>query len=214
MSDKLITYKFTKPYKLTLLKDQYYHTIIAAYYMMFEKYHKPINRSVTYLVWSGVSFPAFKQKKFPTTMATSYSVAFNVHQKPHNTFSIHKKYIEEYTYFKYLWIIAFPVDVHVHTMQFLWGESNVHFLEGGAFFIPYQIAHWILLSTTLLSPIVYRYYPQITWELYLSTIYYMLVVHDNIYKLTLRKLTLTTRIYEFLLFCFFTYTISEKYILY
>jgi len=214
MSDKLITYKFSKPYTLSLLKDEYYHNIIAEYYEILEKYHKPVNRSVTYLVWSGVSFTAFNQKKFPTTMTTSYSMAFNVHQKPHNTFYTHKKYIEEYTYFNYLLIVAFPMDVHAHTMQFLWGESNDHFLEGGAFFIPYQMIHWILLTTTLMSPYVYNYSPQITWTLYLSTIYYMLVLHDNIYKLTLRRLSLTSRIYEFLVFCFFTYTISEKYILY
>ena len=44
MSDKLITYNFSKPYNLSLLKDEYYHNIIAEYYELFEKYHKPINR--------------------------------------------------------------------------------------------------------------------------------------------------------------------------
>lgn len=210
MSDKLITYNFSKPYNLSLLKDEYYHNIIAEYYELFEKYHKPINRSVTYLVWSGVSFPAFKQKKFPTTMTTSYAMAFNVHQKPHKTFSTHKKYIEEYIYFDYLLLIAFPVDVHAHTMQFLWGEHSDSFLEGGAFFIPYQIAHWILLVTTLMTKPVYNYSPQITWRLYFSTIYYLLVIHDYSYRLTLRRLTLSRRIFEFLLFCIFTYNICNK----
>jgi|TARA_Y100000389_G_C17258864_1_gene411946 hypothetical protein len=213
MSDKLITYNFSKPYTLSLIKNEYYHNIIAEYYETLEKYHKPINRSVTYLVWSGISFPAFKQTKFPTIMTSSYSMAFNVHQKPHSTFSIHKKYIEEYSYFNYLIFIAFPVDVYAHIMQFVWGEQNDFLLEGGAFFIPYQISHWILLVATVMSPYVYRYSPQITWKIYFSTIYYMLVVHDNIYRLTLRRLSLTRRISEFVLFCLFSYSITNNYLL-
>uniref|UniRef100_A0A6C0BTL1 Uncharacterized protein n=1 Tax=viral metagenome TaxID=1070528 RepID=A0A6C0BTL1_9ZZZZ len=209
MNNELIKYDFSKPYVLSLKKDEYYHQLIAEYYCLFLKIYKPINRSVTYLVWSGISYPAFNTYYFPTTMTKSYSRAFNVHQKPHNTYSIHIKYIEKYPYFYYLSLIAFPVDVYSHSLQFLFGETG-EFLEGGAFFIPYQIIHWVLLVITLMSPHVYKYFPEFTWKYYFSLIYYTLALHDKIYKLSIRRLTMYRRISEFILLSFMTYVIANK----
>ena len=203
-----ILYTFCSPYKLILLEDQYYHNIIAEYYETFMKTHKPINLSVTYLVWSGVSFPAFNTKKFPENMTHSYALAFNTHQRPHKTYATHISSIKKYTYFDYLWIVAFPVDVYAHTLQFLWGERD-ELLEGGAFFIPYMTSHWILLTLTLFSPYMYRYTPQITWKPYFTSIYYTLLIHDYCYRMSIRRLSLPHRLLEFLCFCYSLYILSK-----
>lgn len=205
-SEKL--YKFCSPYKLILLEDHYYHNIIAEYYETFIKTHKPINLSVTYLVWSGISFPAFNSKKFPENMTQSYALAFNTHQRPHNTYPTHMSYIKKYTYFDYLLFVAFPVDVYVHTLQFVWGERG-ELLEGGAFFIPYMTSHWLLLALTLLSSYVYRYSPKIALKPYLSSIYYTLLIHDYCYRMSIRRLTLRYRLLEFLCFCYSLYILSK-----
>ena len=196
-------YKFCSPYKLLLL-DDYYHNLIAEYYETFMKTYKPLNLSVTYLVWSGVSFPAFNIKKFPEDMTHSYALAFNTHQRPYKTYETHIKAIKYYTYYEYLWIVAFPVDVYAHTMQFFWGERD-EFLEGGAFFIPYMTSHWILLSLTLLSPYVYSYFPEYTWIPYFSSIYYTLALHDYCYRMAVRNISLNQRLLEFIGFCYVCY---------
>ena len=67
MTDKVI-HTFCSPYKLILMKNECYHNMIAEYYENFMKTYKPLNLSVTYLVWSGVSFPAFDTYKFPEDM--------------------------------------------------------------------------------------------------------------------------------------------------
>lgn len=203
MTDKVV-HTFCSPYKLILMKDECYHNMIAEYYENFMKTYKPLNLSVTYLVWSGVSFPAFDTYKFPEDMAHSYALAFNTHQRPHKTYSTHVKYIKEYNYGYYLWLVAFPVDVYAHTMQFFWGERD-EFLEGGAFFIPYMTSHWFLLTLTLFTPFVYAFFPKITWAPYFSSIYYTLAVHDYCYRMAVRNISLNQRLIEFIGFCYLSY---------
>lgn len=203
MSNKKL-YTFCKPYKLILLEDNYYHNIIAEYYEKFMKTYKPLNLSVTYLVWSGVSFPAFDNYKFPEDMASSYALAFNTHQRPYKTYDIHNTYIRKYIYRHYLWLVAFPVDIYAHTLQFFFGERD-EFLEGGAFFIPYMVCHWTLLALTLITNYVYVYSPKSLWKLYFSLIYYMLVIHDYCYQMSVRKLSLNMRLIEFISFCYILY---------
>lgn len=209
-NEHTISYTFSSPYKLVLLKNNYWHDLVSEYYQHYKSNFKPINLSVTYLVFSGVSFTAFNQSHFPIDMCDSYANAFQVHQKPYKTAAIHKKYIKEFTYFWYLGLIAYPVDVYAHTMQFLFGERN-EFLEGGAFFLPYMVLHWTLLLFTLIAPYIYKYFPEYTWRLYFSLIYHTLAINEYCYKLCIRKLSLSTRILEFTLFCCALYIPIQHY---
>jgi len=207
-----IIFSFSSPYKLILIKDNYWHQLIAQYYQDYKTIYRPINSSVTYLVFSGISFPAFEQLRFPLDMCDSYSYAFQVHQKPYKTSSIHKYFIKDFTYFWYLGLIALPVDIYAHTMQFLFGERN-EFLEGGAFFIPYMVLHWTLLLFTLFSPYVYKYLPEFIWKYYFALIYYSLAINEHCYKMCIRRLSLLSRIAEFSLFCGISYIPIKIYLL-
>lgn len=198
------SFSFSSPYKLILIKDNYWHQLTAEYYQSYKTIYKPINLSVTYLVFSGISFKAFNQIYFPLDMCDSYSYAFQVHQKPYKTSHIHKKYIKYFSYFYYLFLVALPVDIYVHTMQFLFGERN-EFLEGGGFFIPYMVLHWTLLLFTLFASTVYTYLPEYIWKYYFALIYYSLAINEYCYKMCIRRLSLTSRIVEFILFCSIVY---------
>jgi len=206
------SFSFSSPYKLILIKDNYWHQLTAEYYQSYKTIYKPINLSVTYLVFSGISFKAFNQIYFPLDMCDSYSYAFQVHQKPYKTSPIHKKYIKYFSYFYYLFLVALPVDIYAHTMQFLFGERN-EFLEGGAFFIPYMVLHWTLLIFTLFASTIYTYFPKYTWKYYFGLIYYSLAINEYCYKMCIRRLSLTYRIVEFLLFCCIVYIPIQNYCL-
>ena len=200
-NDNKLIFSFCSPYKLILIKDNYWHQLIAQYYQDYKTIYRPINSSVTYLVFSGISYPAFDQYYFPLDMCDSYSYAFQVHQKPYKTSSIHKYYIKNnFSYLWYLWLIALPVDIYVHIMQFWFGERN-EFLEGGAFFIPYMVLHWTLLFVSLLAHYVYKYLPKFTWKYYFALVYYSLAINEHCYKMCIRRLSLLSRIVEFSLFC-------------
>ena len=148
---------------------------------------------MTYLVYSGISFSGHDQEYFPEQMADSYANAFQIHQRPLRTAAIHKKWIRELHYFWYLLLVALPVDIYAHTYQFFLGEQDA-ILEGGAFFIPYMCIHWSLLSVALIAPRIYHWFPSSYWFLYFKFVRTNLVIHEYIYRLTLRKLTLWYRV--------------------
>lgn len=50
-------------------------------------------------------------------MTASYAYAFDVHQRPIKTRHVHKFFMERLPYFWYLPLVAFPVDIVVHTLQ-------------------------------------------------------------------------------------------------
>ena len=188
-----------KFYNLELIPGNSWHDLILEEYSSYKKEHKPVAAAVTYLVFSGMSHPGFRWNYFSRNMANSYANAFQIHQKPCITAPIHKYWIHKLPYMYYLILIAAPVDVYVHIYQFFYGEHNT-FLEGGAFFIPYQISHWSMLGFTLFSPIVCWYLPQATWYYYIKFIRFNLIFHEYIYKKTIRKLSLLNRLLEFSLF--------------
>ena len=132
-------------------------------------------------------------------MVDSYANAFQVHQKPLRTSSIHKTWMRKLPYFWYLVFVATPVDIYAHTYQFVFGEREA-FLEGGAFFIPYQLSHWTLLSVALMAQFFHGYFPQRLWPVYFAWLKFNLVIHEYIYRLTLRKMTIGYRLFEFGLF--------------
>ena len=68
-------------YKLRLL-DNKWHNIIKEEYTNYKKEYKPYAAAVTYLMYSGMSHPAFEHVYFSEEMADSYANAFQVHQKP------------------------------------------------------------------------------------------------------------------------------------
>jgi len=193
-------------YTLHILDDNEWLKLIDTEYTSYKKEYCPRAAAVTYLVYSGMSFVGYEGEYFPEQMADSYGNAFQVHQRPIKTAAIHKKWIRELNYFWYLLLVALPVDVYAHTYQFLLGEHDA-ILEGGAFFIPYMIAHWTLLLFTLLAPRVYYNLPSRYWIIYFKFIRINLVIHEYIYRLTLRKLTLWYRVCEFGIFVFAMYTL-------
>lgn len=199
-------------YKLHLL-DNKWHNIIKDEYSNYKKEYKPYAAAVTYLMYSGMSHPAFGIEYFPEKMADSYVNAFQIHQKPCRTAHIHKYWIRKLTYFQYLFLVATPVDIYAHTYQFINGEHDM-ILEGGAFFIPYQLSHWTMVSFALLAPIVYKLIPSHYWKYYFKFIKMNLIMHEYIYRFTIRKLSITYRVMEFLLFIGLTmhiyYALTKK----
>jgi hypothetical protein len=193
-------------YKMRLRKDNPWHNIIEHEYTTYTKLYKPRAVAVTYLMYSGMSHSGAESNYFTEDMADSYANAFQVHQKPCRTAYIHKYWIRKLPYFWYLLLVAAPVDIYAHTYQLVFGEHDI-FLEGGAFFIPYQISHWSMLSFALISHSVYNHIPIQYWCCYFDFIRWNLIVHEYIYKYTLRKLSLFDRICEFCLFVYFAMTI-------
>jgi len=188
-------------YRLQLLPDNPWHNMIVDEYSRYKADVKPRAAAVTYLMYSGMSHVAFENPYFEEKMADSYANAFQVHQKPCRTAYIHKYWIRKLTYFSYLCAVALPVDICAHTYQFVFGEHDT-ILEGGAFFIPYQVSHWTMLSCALVAPTVYHYTPISCWHVYFYIIRMNLIVHEYIYRLTLRKLSLPYRFFEFGLFVY------------
>lgn len=186
-------------YKMRLLDDNNWHNIIKEEYYAYKKEYKPYAAAVTYLMYSGMSHPGFNNKYFVEEMADSYANAFQVHQKPCRTAYIHKYWIRKLPYFWYLSLVATPVDIYAHIYQFINGEHDM-ILEGGAFFIPYQISHWTMVSIALFAPYVYNYTCSNYWKYYFKFIKMNLILHEYIYRFTIRKLSLTYRVMEFLLF--------------
>jgi len=192
-------------YKMRLRKDNPWHNIIEHEYTTYKGEYKPRAVAVTYLMYSGMSHAGAESNYFTEDMADSYANAFQVHQKPCRTAYIHKYWIRKLPYFWYLLLVAAPVDIYAHTYQLVFGEHDI-FLEGGAFFIPYQISHWSMLSFALLAPSIYNHIPIEYWCCYFDFIRWNLIVHEYIYKYTLRKLSLFDRICEFCLFVYFAMT--------
>jgi len=192
-------------YKMKLITNNPWHDMIITEYTNFKEDYKPRSAAVTYLMYSGMSHPGFQDYNdngyayFTEEMADSYANAFQVHQKPCKTAYIHKYWIRKLPYLWYLFLVAGPVDIYAHTYQFIFGERET-FLEGGAFFIPYMASHFIMLSFSLLAPYVYKYIPLAYWSWYFKIIRINLIIHERVYRLTLRKLSLGYRILEFSLF--------------
>ena len=186
-------------YKMKLIPDNAWHNMILSEYTKYKEDFKPKAAAVTYLIYSGISHPAFDHEYFTEDMADSYANAFQVHQKPCKTASIHKYWIRKLPYIQYLILVAAPVDIYAHTYQMILGEHDA-FLEGGAFFIPYMVSHWTMLSYALFASYVYKYVPIEYWTWYFQVFRLNLIIHEYIYRLTLRKLTLVYRIFEFSLF--------------
>jgi hypothetical protein len=189
-------------YKMRLIKENSWHDKIQQEYTAYKKNYKPMAAAVTYLMFSGMSHAAAETKYFADEMVDSYANAFQVHQKPCRTAYIHKYWIRKLPYFWYLLLVAAPVDIYAHTYQLIFGEHNV-LLEGGAFFIPYQISHWSMLSVAFFSAPVHNHIPKKYWSYYFDFIRWNLIVHEYIYRYTLRKLSLLQRICEFSLFIYF-----------
>jgi hypothetical protein len=199
-------------YKLDVIPRDPWTASIDREYTKFKTEYRPRNAAVPYLVFSGITFSAYKKQSlyFPEKMADSYAIAFQIHQKPLKTAEIHKKWIRKLQYFWYLILVATPVDIYAHTYQLIFGERGA-FLEGGAFFIPYQLSHWTLLSVALMAQFFHAYCPQSLWFLYFKFLRFNLIVHEMVYRLTLRKLTLFYRILEFsafLLTIYLTYLLN------
>jgi hypothetical protein len=192
-------------YKMRLNPDSLWHNMILDEYSNYKKIYKPKAAAVTYLMYSGMSFAGNKPYDnnsyayFTEEMADSYANAFQVHQKPCKTAYIHKYWIRKLPYIWYLFLVAAPVDIYAHTYQLIYGEHNV-FLEGGAFFIPYMVSHWTMLSIALAAPYIQRYFPIVYWSWYFNIIRMNLVIHEYIYLFTLRKLSFFYRLLEFSLF--------------
>jgi hypothetical protein len=186
-------------YKMKLLPDNPWHKMILSEYAKYKEDYKPRAAAVTYLMYSGISHTAYHYNYFTEDMVDSYANAFQVHQKPCKTAYIHKYWLRKLPYFYYLALIAAPVDIYAHTYQMVFGEHDA-FLEGGAFFIPYMVSHWTMLSYALLAPYVYQYAAIDYWTWYFQCIRLNLIMHEYVYRLTLRKLSLGYRIFEFSLF--------------
>jgi hypothetical protein len=196
-------------YELKLLPDCQWHQCIESEYDSYKKEYKPRASAVTYLIYSGASHAGFERDYFNESMADSYATAFHIHQRPLRTADIHKYFIKKLPYFWYLLLVALPVDIVAHTVQFFIGETG-NFLEGGAFFIPYMISHWTLLIVAVFARAVYKYVSPTYWPLYFYLLKLNLIIHERVYGLTLRKLSLKRRIAEFLLFLVFTHVFCNK----
>jgi len=186
-------------YELSLMKDNAWHQKILSNYKLYYKQITPRNECVAFLVFSGISHLGTDSWYFSKEMRPLYAHAFHVHQRPYKTIEIHTYWIKNLYYFWYLWVIALPVDIFVHTAQFLTGETYT-FLEGGAFFIPYITLHWILLFVSLLAQGVY-YFPSL-WDSYLYLLRITLIINEKGYILATRRLSLQRRIIEFIGFLY------------
>jgi hypothetical protein len=92
-------------------------------------------------------------------------------------------------------VVAMPVDIVVHALQFVVGE-NKFFFEGGVMFIPYMALHWSLLVYAYLSVFV-RFFPS-AWNQYFRILRLALLVNDSVYRRTLRvKRTFMNRFVHF-----------------
>ena len=89
-------------YRLQLLPNNIWHNMIIEEYTDYKKQYLPRAAAVAYLMFSGISYPAFENPYFEEKMADSYANAFQVHQKPCRTAYIHKYWIRKLTYFSYL----------------------------------------------------------------------------------------------------------------
>jgi hypothetical protein len=197
-------------YKLHTQPGNEWLDLIAKEYERYKKEVKPRAQCVTFLVFSGISYAGFKSKScyFPEEMCDAYSNAFQIHQRPVKTAVTHKKWIRKLPYVWYLFLVAAPVDVYAHTYQFICGETDV-FLEGGGYFIPYQVAHWTLLSVAFFAGPVHDFVPQQYWYLYFKLLRFQFCIHEYVYCLTLRKLTLFARVMEFSTFLMIAYFIVK-----
>lgn len=201
-------------YKLHILPENEWLVLINKEYESYLQDIKPRSRCVTYLIFSGISYVGYKSQTryFPEVMADSYSNAFQIHQRPLKTAVIHKKWIRQLPYFWYLWLVAAPVDVYAHAYQFIYGETDA-FLQGGGFFILYQVAHWTLLSVAFFAGPVYDYLPKKYWYLFFKFLRFHLVIHEYVYCLTLRKLSLMYRVMEFATFLLIMYMVTVKFVM-
>ena len=190
-----------------LIPGNKWHKMVETEYNDYNKLIVPRAASVTYLVYSGISYAGTESLYYKESMCDSYANAFQVHQRPYKTGDIHKKWIRKLPYFWYLWLVALPVDIYVHTAQFFLGERGEYFLEGGGFFIPYMCSHLTLLSVSLVAPCVCHRLPEYTWNPYFRVLRYYLIIHEYIYRMTLRKMSLSYRLFEFGLFVLFSYII-------
>ena len=116
----------------------------AAEYESYCSEVKPLLRSVTYLVFSGI-FIATNDRfaRYNEEMLVSYAKAFQVHQRPVKTARLHEWFMRRMPYLVYLPVVAAPVDAVVHTAQVFMGEG-CHFFEGGLLFPAYLALHWFL----------------------------------------------------------------------
>ena len=190
-----------------LIPGNKWHKMVETEYNDYNKLIIPRAAAVTYLIYSGVSYNGTDDLYYKESMCDSYANAFQVHQRPYKTGDIHKKWIRKLPYFWYLWLVALPVDIYVHTAQFFLGECGEDLIEGGGFFIPYMCSHWTLLSVSLVAPYVCNQLPEYTWNPYFRLLRYNLIVHEYMYRMTLRKMSLSYRLYEFGLFVLFSYMI-------
>ena len=124
--------------------DRLWSQKIQHNYELYLKTNKPLNRSVTFLVFAGISYNGYESDYFPKSMQMQYALCFDEHQRPFKTKVLHSYFIHKLPYFYYLWFIAAPVDVFVHTFQLFIGEHGYLF-EGGIFFIPYLFLHLSLI---------------------------------------------------------------------
>ena len=169
-------------------------------YKDFLKEYKPTLRCVTYLVFSGIRDAGVHPLAYYSEpkMITSYASAFQVHQRPFKTKALHVYFMGNMPYLIYLPVIAMPVDIVVHTLQFIIGE-NKFFFEGGIYFPFYMVLHWYLLFIAYCS-IYVRFVPSL-WNPYFKYLTKILVINDREYCRTLCvKRTALSRTLHFLTF--------------
>lgn len=161
--------------------DRLWSQKIQHNYELYLKTNKPLNRSVTFLVFAGISYNGYESDYFPKSMQMQYALCFDEHQRPFKTKDLHSYFIHKLPYFYYLWFIAAPVDVFVHTFQLFIGEHG-YLLEGGIFFIPYLFLHFILTFVSLSANIIYRY-PSL-WDTYFNILRKTLSANEVLYSIT------------------------------
>ena len=161
--------------------DRLWSQKIQHNYELYLKTNKPLNHSVTFLVFAGISYNGYESDYFPKSMQMQYALCFDEHQRPFKTKVLHSYFIHKLPYFYYLWFIAAPVDVFVHTFQLFIGEHGYLF-EGGIFFIPYLFLHFILTFISISANIIYRY-PSL-WDIYFYILRKTLSANEVLYSIT------------------------------
>ena len=135
---------------------------------------------------------------FAPKMVHSYARAFQVHQRPLKTAPVHVFFMTNLPYLVYLPLVAMPVDIVAHTLQFFWGES-MFFFEGGIYFPYYMALHWFVLALAYCA-IYVRFIPAL-WPSYFRFFRKVLAVNDVEYRRTLcTKRTPITRVLHFAAF--------------
>merc|ERR1711879_494145 len=188
-------------YPLEVDEKNAWSKLVKSKYTEYSKNYSPKNKCVTFLVYAGINqaghFEDPYTNRFAKNMQASYANAFQIHQRPFRTSNIHKYFIARLPYVLYLFLIATPIDIVVHTSQFFIGENWTLF-EGGFFYIPYQMMHFNLTIVSLLAKVLVNF--NSTWESYFNVVKSLLLINEWFYKMSTRKMGILQRLTETALF--------------